>query len=136
MTFWTSISHGHVKLCSQIREPPTDPYHFSQKHNCLLPNNTIAKGFNQIAPLVCYRQTYHLPSQSLSQTISRDAKHIQHLEIINPNNWRTPRWRPINYLIYTQQTYHHPLHRYRWCPMQMISPSHPHTLTRVQLNLT
>ena len=34
--------------------------------------------------------------------------------------------------LFTPQTYHHPVHRFRSWPMQMTSQSHPHTQVRVQ----
>ena len=37
-----------------------------------------------------------------------------------------------HYLTFTPHTYHHPVHRFRSWPTQMISPSHPHTQARVQ----
>ena len=37
-----------------------------------------------------------------------------------------------HYLTFTLQTYHHPEHRFRSCLTQMTSPSHPHTQARVQ----
>ena len=76
-------------------------------------NNTVEKGFNQMAPpvrtMLCYstryeqsfrhnkhthtnqksgtdRQTFHAQSLSSSQTTSGDAKPTQHIEITHPNN--------------------------------------------------
>ena len=71
-------------------------------------NNTVAKGFNQMAPPArtitvaldmskafdtinihtesCYRQTFQAQSLGSSQTTSRDAKPTQHIEITHPNN--------------------------------------------------
>ena len=37
-----------------------------------------------------------------------------------------------HYSTFTPHTYHHPVHRFRSCTTQMTSPSHPHTLARVQ----
>ena len=74
-------------------------------------NNTVAKGFNQMAPpartntvaldmskafdtinihtlirQTCYRQTFQAQSLSSSQTTSRDTKPKLHIEITHPNN--------------------------------------------------
>ena len=37
-----------------------------------------------------------------------------------------------HYSTFTPQTYHHPVHRFKSWPMQMTSQSHPHTQVRVQ----
>ena len=123
-------------------------------------NNTVAKGFNQMAPPAqtitvaldmskafdtinihtesCYRQTFQAQSLSSSQTTSRDAKPTQHIEITHPNNvilklafHKVASFHP-HYSTFTPQTYHHPVHRFRSWPMQMTSQSHPHTQVRVQ----
>ena len=121
-------------------------------------NNTVAKGFNQMAPpagtitvaldmskafdtinihtLSCYRQTFQAQSLSSSQTTSRDAKPTQHIEITHPNNvnlklaFHKVASFHLHYSTFTPQTYHHPVHRFRSWPMQMTS--HPHTQVRVQ----
>ena len=122
-------------------------------------NNTVAKGFNQMAPpsrtitvaldmskafdtinihtlIRKLLQTFQAQSLSSSQTTSRDAKPTQHIEITHPNNvnlklafHKVASFHP-HYSTFTPQTYHHPVHRFRSWPMQMTSQSHPHT--RVQ----
>ena len=121
-------------------------------------NNTVAKGYNQMAPPArtitvaldmskafdtinihtLIRQTFQAQSLSSSQTTSRDAKPTQHIEITHPNNvnlklafHKVASFHP-HYSTFTPQTYHHPVHRFRSWPMQMTSQSHPHTLVRVQ----
>ena len=125
-------------------------------------NNTVAKGFNQMAPPVrtitvaldmskafdtinihtlirnCYRQTFQAQSLSSSQTTSRDATPTQHIENTHPNNVNLKlAFHKVasfhpHYSTFTPQTYHHPVHRFRSWPMQMTSQSHPHTQVRVQ----
>ena len=124
-------------------------------------NNTVAKGFNQMAPpartitvaldmskafdtinihtlIRKLLQTFQAQSLSSSQTTSRDAKPTQHIEITHPNNvnlklafHKVASFHP-HYSTFTPQTYHHPVHRFRSWPMQMTSKSHPHTQVRVQ----
>ena len=101
-------------------------------------NNSIAKGFNQMAPpvrTITLSTRYELlQTQSLGslQTTPRDAKPTQHIEITHPDNvnlklvsHNVASFYP-HYLTYTPQTYHHPVHRFRSWPMQTTSPSHPH----------
>ena len=125
-------------------------------------NNTVAKGFNQMAPpartitvaldmskafdtinihtliRTCYRQTFQAQSLSSSQTTSRDTKPTQHIKITHPNNVNLKlAFHKVasfhpHYSTFTPQTYHHPVHRFRSWPMQMTSQSHPHTQVRVQ----
>ena len=124
-------------------------------------NNTVAKGFNQMAPpartitvaldmskafdtinihtlIRKLLQTCQAQSLSSSQTTSRDAKPTQYIEITHPNNvnlklafHKVASFHP-HYSTFTPQTYHHPVHRFRSWPMQMTSQSHPHTQVRVQ----
>ena len=92
-------------------------------------NNTVAKGFNPLAPPVrtitvaldmskafdTKKHTHtnqkaatdkQAQSLSLSQTISRDAKPTEHIEITHPNNANLKFH--AHYLTFTPQTYHHP----------------------------
>ena len=121
-------------------------------------NNTVAKGFNQMAPPArtitvaldmskafdtinihtLIRKLLQTNIPSSSQTTSRDAKPTQHIEITHPNNvnlklafHKEASFHP-HYSTFTPQTYHHPVHRFRSWPMQMTSQSHPHTQVRVQ----
>ena len=125
-------------------------------------NNTVAKGFNQMAPpartitvaldmsktfdtinihtLIRKRlqTTFRAQSLSSSQTTSRDAKPTQHMEITHPNNvnLKVAFYKVASYhphyLTFIPQTYHHPVHRFRSWSMQTTSQSHPHTQVRVQ----
>ena len=126
-------------------------------------NNTVAKGFNQMAPPArtitvaldmskafdtknihthlsesCYRATFEAQSLGSSQTTSRDAKPIQHIEITHPHNlnlklaFHKVASFPQRYSTYTLQTYHRQEHQFRSWPTQMTSPSHLHTKARVQ----
>ena len=125
-------------------------------------NNTVAKGFNQMAPpartltvtldmsKACDTINIHtlirkllqtnIQAQSLSssQTTSRDAKPTQHIESTHPNNVNLKlAFHKVasfhpHYLTFTPQTYHHPVHRFRSWPMQTTSQSYPHTQVRVQ----
>ena len=121
-------------------------------------NNTVAKGFNQMAPPArtitvaldmskafdtislhtLIRKLLQAQSLSSSQTTSRDAKPTQHIKITHPNNvnlklafHNVASFHP-HYSTFTPQTYHHPVHSFRSWPMQMTSQSHPHTQVRVQ----
>ena len=118
-------------------------------------NNTVAKGFNQMAPPVrtitvaldmskafdtinTHTNQKAVTDLSTSQTTSRDAKPTQHIEITHPNNvnlklafHKVVSFHP-HYSTFTPQTYYHPVHRFRSWPMQMTSQSHPHTQVRVQ----
>ena len=126
-------------------------------------NNTVAKGFNQMAPPArvitvaldmsksfdtinihtliknCYRQTFQAQSLSSSQTTSRDAKPTQHIEITHPNkvNLKLAFHKLVSFhphfLTFTPQTYHHPVHRFRSWHTQMISRSQSHPHTQVQV---
>ena len=120
-----------------------------------------SKGFNQMAPparkiavvldmskafdtinihtliRMRYRQKCQAQSLSSSQTISRDAKPTQHIEITHPNNvnlklafHKVAPFYP-HYLTFTPQTYHHPVYRFRSWPTQTTLQSHPHTQVRV-----
>ena len=125
-------------------------------------NNTVVKGFNQMAPPArtitvaldmskafdtinihtlirkLLQKTFQAQSLSSSQTTSRDAKPTQHIEITHPNNvnlklaFHKEASFHPHYSTFTPQTYHHPVHRFRSWPMQMTSQSHPHTQVRVQ----
>ena len=105
-------------------------------------NNSVAKGFNQIAYThlseSCYRPTFQAQSLSSSQTTSRDAKHTQHIKITYPhNNNSNLAFHKVasfhqHYSSYTLQIYHHHGHQFRSWPTQMTSPSHLHTQARVQ----
>ena len=125
-------------------------------------NDTIAKGFNKMAPIErtitvaldmskafhtlnihtlirkLLQTNFHAQSLSSSQTTSRDANPTQYIETTHPDNvnlklslHKVASFHP-HYLTFTLQTYHQPVHRFRSCPMQMTSPSHPHTQARVQ----
>ena len=106
-------------------------------------NNTVAKGFHQMAPpeltitvalnmskafntinihtLIrkLLQTNIKTHSLSLSQTTSRDAKLTQHIEITHPNNSNLKlAFHKVasfhpHYLTCTPQTYHHPVHRFR-----------------------
>ena len=125
-------------------------------------NNTVAKGFNQMAPPArtitvaldmskafdtinlhtpirkLLQKTFQAQSLSSSQTTSRDAKPTQHIETRHPDNvnlklaFHKVACFHPHYLTFTPQTYHHPVHRFRSWPTQMTSPSHRHTQARVQ----
>ena len=125
-------------------------------------NNTVAKGFNQMAPpaqtitvaldmskafdtiniqtLIRKLLQTNIPGTiiSSSQTTSRDAKPTQHIEITYPNNVNLKlAFHKVasfhpHYLTFTPQTYHHTVHRFRSWPTQTTSQSHPHTQVRVQ----
>ena len=118
-------------------------------------NNTVAKGFNQMAPpartitvaldmskafdpINIHTLIRKAQSLSSSQTTSRDAKPTQHIEITHPNNvilklaFHKVASFHQHYLTFTPQTYHHPVHRFRSWHMQTTSQSHPHTQVRVQ----
>ena len=103
--------------------------------------NTVAKGFNQMAPpartitvaldmskafdtinihtLIRKLLQTNIQAQSLSssQTTSRDAKPTQHIEITHPNNVNLKlAFHKVasfhpHYSTFTPQTYHHPVHR-------------------------
>ena len=73
-------------------------------------NNTVAKGFNEMAP----------PARTI--TVALNIKLAFH---------KVASFHP-HYLTFTPQTYHHPVHRFRSWPMQTTSQSHPHTQVRVQ----
>ena len=74
----------------------------------------------------------------LEQSPERDAKPTKHIEITHPNkvNLKLAFHKVASfhqhYLTFTPQTYHHPVHRFRSCPTQTTSQSHPHTQVRVQ----
>ena len=121
-------------------------------------NNTVAKGFNQMAPparaiTVALDMSkafntinIHTLIRKLLQTnipgtiIKFIANYIKGRKAYttNPNNvnlklafHKVASFHP-HYSTFTPQTYHHPVHRFRSWPMQMTSQSHPHTLVRVQ----
>ena len=121
-------------------------------------NNTVAKGFNQIAPPVrtitvaldmsktfnihtlirkLLQKTFQAQSLSSSQTTSRNAKPSQHKEITHLHNVNSKlAFHKVvsfhqHYLTFTPQTYHHQEHQFRSWPTHMTSPSHPHTQARV-----
>ena len=111
-------------------------------------NNTVAKGFNQMAPpartiTVALDMSkafatinIHTLIRKLLQTNIPGTKH--NIEITHPNNvnlklafHKVASFHP-HFSTFTPQTYHHPVHRFRSWPMQMTSQSHPHTQVRVQ----
>ena len=107
-------------------------------------NNTVAKGFNQMAP-PARTITVALDMRKVFYTINihtlirkmLQAKPTQHIEITHPNNvnlklafHKVASFHP-HYLTFTPQTYHHPVHRFRSWPTQTTSQSHPHTQVRV-----
>ena len=120
-------------------------------------NNTVAKGFNQIAPpartitvaldmskafdtinihtLIRKLLQTNIPGTSIKFITNyiKGRKAYTH-----PNNvnlklafHKVASFHP-HYLTFTPQTYHHPVHRFRSWPMQTTSQSHPHTQVRVQ----
>ena len=127
-------------------------------------NNTVTKGFNQMVPpartiTVALDMSkafdtinIHTLIRKLLQTnipgtiIKFIANYIKGRKayttyrITHPNNvnlklafHNVASFHP-HYSIFTPQTYHHPVHRFRSWPMQMTSQSHPHTHTRMSLN--
>ena len=119
-------------------------------------NNTIVKGFNQMAPPVRIITVAldmskafdtinsHTPIRKLLQTnipgtlIKSLANYIKGRKANTTYRNHTSRQRQLkasfhqHYLTFTFQTYHHPVHRFRSWPTQMTSPSYTHTQARVQ----
>ena len=125
-------------------------------------NNTVAKGFNQMAPPArtitvaldmskafdtinihtlirkLLLTIFQAQSLSSSQTTLRDAKPTQHIETTRPDNLNLKlAFHKVasfhpHYLTFTLRTYHHPVHRFLSWPTLTTSPSHPHTQARVQ----
>ena len=125
-------------------------------------NNTIAKGFNQMAPpartiTVALDMSkafdtinIHTLIRKLQQTnipgtiIKFIANYIKGRKAYTTYRNHTSKQRQFklafhkvasfhpHYSTFTPQTYHHPVHRFRSWPMQMTSQSHPHTQVRVQ----
>ena len=125
-------------------------------------NNTVAKGFNQMAPpartitvALDMSKTFdtiniHTLIRKLLQTnipgtiIKFIANYIKGRKAYT--TYRNHTSNNVNlklafhkvasfyphYSTFTPQTYHHPVHRFRSWPMQMTSQSHPHTQVRVQ----
>ena len=119
-------------------------------------NNTVAKGFNQMAPPArtitvaldiskpfdtinihtlsesCYRPTFQ------AHSLSSSPKPTQHIESTHPHNVNSKlAFHKVasfhqHYSTYTLQTYHHQEHPFRSWPMQMTSPPHLDTQARVQ----
>ena len=125
-------------------------------------NNTVAKGFNQMAP------TARTITVALDMSKAFDTINIHTLirKLLQTNipgtiikfianyikgrkaytTYRNHTSKNVNlklafhkvasfhphYSTFTPQTYHHPVHRFRSWPMQMTSQSHPHTQVRVQ----
>ena len=123
-------------------------------------NNTVAKGFNQMAP-PALTITVALDMSNAFDTINIHTLIRKLLQtnipgtiikfITNYIKGRKAYTRYRNhtskqcqlafhkvasfhphYLTFTPQTYHHPVHRFRSWPMQTTSQSHPHTQVRVQ----
>ena len=125
-------------------------------------NNTVATGFNQIAPPArpitvavdmsktfdtinirtlirkLHGTTFQVHSLSSSQTTSKDANASQHIKNIHPHNVNSKlAFQKVasfhqHYSTFTFQTYHHQAHQCRSWPTQMTSPSHLHTPAQVQ----
>ena len=125
-------------------------------------NNTVAKGFNQMAPPArtitvaldmskafdtinihtlirkLLQTNFQAHSLCSSQTKSRDVKPTQYIEITHPDNvilkLAYPKTASFHphYLTCTPQTYYHPVHRSMAWHTQMTSLSHTHTQARVQ----
>ena len=125
-------------------------------------NNTVAKGFNQMAPpartiTVALDMSkafdtinIHTLIRKLLQTnipgtiIKFIANYIKGRKAYTTYRNHTSKQRQFktgvpqggvlspHYSTFTPQTYHHPVHRFRSWPMQMTSQSHPHTQVRVQ----
>ena len=105
-------------------------------------NNTVAKGFNQMAPpartiTVALDMSkafdiinIHTLIRKLIQTniqckLHQGTQSLHNIiEITHPN--KVASFHP-HYLTFTPQTYHHPVLRFRSWPMQTTSQSHPHT---------
>ena len=155
----------HPYITANISNTPTQ-HGYKTQHSTVTAlhtvNNTVAKGFNQMASSErkitvaldmskafdtltythlsesCYRPTFHAQSLSSSQTTSRDAKPTQHIKITHPHNvnsklaYHKVASHHQHYSTYTLQTYHHQEHQFRSWPTQMTSPSHLHTQERVQ----
>ena len=145
----TPIQHGYK----------TQHYTVTALHTL---NNTVAKGFNQMAPPArtitvaldmskafgtihihtpirkLLQTNFQAQSLSSSKTTSRDAKPTQHIEITHQNNVNLKlAFHKVasfhpHYLTFAPQTYHHPVHRFMSWAMQTTSQSHPHTQVRVQ----
>ena len=141
-------------------------YGYKTQHSTLTAlhtlNNTVANGFNRMAP-PARTITVALDMSKAFDTINihtlirkllqtnipgtiikfiakyiKDAKPTQHIETTHPDNvnlklafHKVESFHP-HYLIFTLQTYHHPMHRFRSWTTQMTSPSHRHTQARVQ----
>ena len=125
-------------------------------------NNTVAKGFNQMAPLARTLTValdmskafdtinIHTLIRKLLQTnipgtiIKIIANYIKGRKAYTTYRKHTSRQRQLklafhkvasfhpHYLTFTSQTYHHPVHRFRSWPTQTTSQSHPHTQALVQ----
>ena len=122
-------------------------------------NNTVAKGFNQMAPpartiTVALDMSkafdtinIHTLIRKLLQTnipgtiIKFIANYIKGRKAYTTYRnhtssqrqfWRSTRWHPFTNTTYTLQTYHHQEHQFRSWPTQMTLPSHLHTQARVQ----
>ena len=95
-------------------------------------NNTVEKGFNQMAPPV------RTITVALDMSKAFDTINIHTLirKLLQTNNLKLAFHKVASfhphYSTFTPQTYHHPVHRFRSWPMQMTSQSHPHTQVRVQ----
>ena len=124
-------------------------------------NNTVAKGFNQMAS---HAQTITV-AFDMSKAFDTMNIHTLIIKLLQTNipgiiikfianyikgrkvyttyrNHTSRRYFKLSfhkaasvhphYLTFTRQTYHHPVRRFRSWPTQMTSPSHPHTQPRVQ----
>ena len=125
-------------------------------------NNTVAKGFNQMAP-PARTITVALDMSKAFDTINIHTLIRKLLQTNIPSTiikfianyikgrkayttYRNHTSNNVNsklafhkvasfhphYSTFTPQTYHHPVHRFRSWPMQMTLQSHPHTQVRVQ----
>ena len=108
-------------------------------------NNTVAKGFSQMAPpartitvaldmsKAFYTINIHTLIRKLLQTNIPGTIIMFIANYINLKLafHKVASFHP-HYLTFTPQTYHHPVHRFSSWPKQTTPPLHPHTHARVQ----
>ena len=123
-------------------------------------NNTVEKGFNQMAPpartitvaldmskafdtinihtLIRKLLQTNIPG-TINKFIANYIKgrkayttYINHTSKQRQFKTGVPQGGVLSPTLFTPQTYHHPVHRFRSWPMQTTSQSHPHTQVRVQ----
>ena len=163
----TNIIPHMWNLANIVPIPNTSTHHgYKTQHSTVTVhtlNNTVAKGFNQMAPpertiTVALDMSkafdtinIHTLISKLLQTRIPDTI-IQFMAncIMRRKAYTTQRNHTLNvnsklvfhkvasfyqhYSTFTLQTYHYPEHRFRPWPTQMTSPSHIHTQARVQIN--